>query len=272
MPPSLSKSQVRRLGERLCKNTPAGDDFELLATLQDEYLGALEAVDYQLRETLGLASDRLYDGVRLSLSNRLKRDRRIIEKLRRGTELDRMQDIVGFRIVGEFTLGQQDDLVREIRDHFSGRAKDRRTEPSYGYRAVHVVADVDGFLVEVQVRTFWQDLWAQGMEGLSDMWGRDIQYGGEPEGPDDATRAQRSRVIDTFKSLSPAAARLEEAEDERRRLITELEEIEDMPVQVVNPVRLGWLRDRLIEADAEVSASLSILAEAVKAYTSLSFD
>src|SRR2546425_570364 len=214
MPPSLNKAQIRRLGERLCVPEPTAVDLEALAALQDDYLGALEEVDYTLREVLGLASDQLHDGVKLTLSNRLKRDRRIIEKLRRGTELDRMQDIVGFRIVGKFTLSQQDDLTRMVTDHFNGKVKDRRTDPSFGYRAVHIVAVIDGFLVEVQIRTTLQDVWAQHMESISDAWGREIQYGGPPEALTDEMLAKRTSAVDAFKALTPIMTSIEHYEDD----------------------------------------------------------
>jgi hypothetical protein len=39
---------------------------------------------------------------------------------------------------------------------------------------------VDGFIVEIQVRTTLQDLWAQAVERLADEVGREIRYGGVP--------------------------------------------------------------------------------------------
>jgi hypothetical protein len=38
--------------------------------------------------------------------------------------------------------------------------------------------------VEIQVRTIYQDGWAQLMEAWGDAWGRAIRYGGDPELPD----------------------------------------------------------------------------------------
>jgi hypothetical protein len=61
---------------------------------------------------------------------------------------------------------------------------DRREEPSFGYRAVHIIIYEEGLAVEVQVRTVLQDIWAQMSEKLGDMWGRDIRYGGQPVDPD----------------------------------------------------------------------------------------
>jgi hypothetical protein len=44
-------------------------------------------------------------------------------------------------------------------------AKDTRERgDDYGYRAVHVVATLDGRFAEVQIRTVYQDVWAQLVE------------------------------------------------------------------------------------------------------------
>ena len=268
MPPKLNKAQVRKLGERLCVEEPRTEDLEALAALQDDYLAALERVDYALREVLGLASGALRDGVRLTLSNRLKRDRRIIEKLRRGTELDRMQDIVGFRIVGRFTLGQQDDLTNEIATHFSGTVKDRRSKPSFGYRAVHVVGLVDGFLVEVQIRTVLQDFWAQNMESISDAWGRDIQYGGSPEAGSEETLAKRVTAVDAFKALSPVMASIEEYANELRMAELELEALEGESDPRDNE-RRKWLEGKRAESEAGGDQLVAELGKMIDHYNAL---
>jgi ppGpp synthetase/RelA/SpoT-type nucleotidyltranferase len=48
---------------------------------------------------------------------------------------------------------------------------------------VHVIAVVDGYRIEIQIRTHLQDRWAQSMEKLADVvLGRQIKYGGIPFG------------------------------------------------------------------------------------------
>jgi hypothetical protein len=54
----------------------------------------------------------------------------------------------------------------------------------HGYRAVHVIVEQDGCLVETQVRTKMQLLWAEIVERLGDRWGRQIRYGDLPAEPD----------------------------------------------------------------------------------------
>jgi hypothetical protein len=92
-----------------------------------------------------------------------------------------VQDIAGLRLVGDWTLDEQDTVVAQLLALFPGAViRDRRITPSHGYRAVHVVPLVEGYPLEIQVRTLYQDGWAQAMEKLADMVGRDIRYGGSP--------------------------------------------------------------------------------------------
>ena len=84
---------------------------------------------------------------------------------------------------------EQDRVVAQIVAEFSDcpkapSVKDRRRQPSHGYRAVHVVVYLDNMPVEIQVRTTMQDAWAQITESLGDLWGRGLRYGLPPDEPD----------------------------------------------------------------------------------------
>lgn len=99
------------------------------------------------------------------------------------------------------------------------REVDRRRDPRFGYRAVHLIVRIDGIPVEIQVRTALQDTWAQIVERLADQWGRGIRYGQEPELPDSLVRSDdfvvsRREAMNTLMSLSDAIA---ETEQLRRR-------------------------------------------------------
>lgn len=61
---------------------------------------------------------------------------------------------------------------------FKTTVLDRRANPSYGYRAVHVICQVGDRWVEVQIRTELQHWWAQLSEKLSDIRDPKIKYGG----------------------------------------------------------------------------------------------
>ena len=56
--------------------------------------------------------------------------------------------------------------------------RNRRDKPSHGYRAVHAVVKIAGKLVEIQVRTELQHLWAEQSEKFSDVVDPHIKYGG----------------------------------------------------------------------------------------------
>jgi ppGpp synthetase/RelA/SpoT-type nucleotidyltranferase len=141
---------------------------------------------------------------------RLKTTNTIIEKLRRErTRLAEMQDIAGLRLVPVKTRERQDALVRRVAASFSGaRVIDRRASPKHGYRAVHVVAPVAGFLVEVQIRTFLQDMWAQVVERFADIFGRGLRYGDVPEA--------LAPVLETLERVSDTIADTETLEQEAR--------------------------------------------------------
>jgi hypothetical protein len=177
--PQLSRSQVDRLGRRLRRSGLDGlssDDRDLLEQFLASYGPALAHVQAQLAETLGLR-----------LTSRIKTTGTLIEKLQRSPSmaLSRMQDIAGVRLVAEMNRIEQNQVVARITELFPGaEVKNRRAEPSYGYRAVHVIVELEQRLVEVQVRTALQDGWAQLIERFADWWGRGIRYGELPIDPD----------------------------------------------------------------------------------------
>lgn len=119
-------------------------------------------------------------------TSRLKTVGTIVDKVKRepSMSLSRMQDIAGLRIVEEIDRVAQEELARRVEAMYPGsRRTDRRMTPSHGYRAIHVVVPVNVCWVEIQIRTFLQDLWAQLVERLGDAWGRQIRYGDEPADP-----------------------------------------------------------------------------------------
>jgi putative GTP pyrophosphokinase len=74
-------------------------------------------------------------------------------------------------------------------------------DPSHGYRAVHVIAHLSGKLVEIQVRSALQHLWAELSERLSDVVDASIKYGGGP--------AQQRQILDQSSRQLAAAEALE---------------------------------------------------------------
>ena len=155
----LSNRQLDELGDRLRVSDPTAEDLELLGQVRGLYAASLAEVTRVLVD-LGLEP-----------GSRLKTTGTLVDKLRRipGMQLSRIQDVAGARVVAEMNREEQDRLVERVTARFDDyRVKDRRAEPSFGYRAVHIIVKVQGRPVEIQVRTHLQDLWAQIVERLAD--------------------------------------------------------------------------------------------------------
>jgi len=196
--PLLSRSQIRKLGSRLRKpDPPTVEDLELLERVRVAYGQILDDVVRTLFDH-GLPS-----------TGRLKTTRTIVEKLRRNPSMGllTMQDIAGTRIVAEMDRDEQDGMVERLMGLLqNAEIVDRRANPSFGYRAVHVIAREQGYPVEIQVRTGLQNAWAQVFERLADVVGRQIRYGEPLDDPDEefAGGLTRQRIVDFFMGLSEA--------------------------------------------------------------------
>ncbi len=192
--PLLSRSQIDQLGRRLRGSDPTVEDLKLLERVRSLY-------EDPLTEVIGVLVD-----LGLEPGSRPKTTGTTIEKLRRMPDLrlSEMQDLAGARVVAEMTRGEQDLLVEQIRGRFdASKVKDRRADPSFGYRAVHIIVKVQGRPVEIQVRTRLQDLWAQIVERLADQWGRGIRYGEPPSEPTRRVREMtRREFVDRVMQLA----------------------------------------------------------------------
>jgi ppGpp synthetase/RelA/SpoT-type nucleotidyltranferase len=205
MPLPTSRNQIEKLGRRLAATTD----------ISDADLNALEDLVACHMSTLELARPRLDDlavsvgTTQLNITHRAKTTQTIIEKLRRqdGMSLARMQDLAGIRVVGAVSLAEQDELAAEIARRFPAdprepTIKDRREEPSYGYRALHVIVSLEGITIEVQVRTLLQHVWANVMERLADLFGRQIRYGEPPTPPDGFSLEAAQAVVNAMMRIS----------------------------------------------------------------------
>jgi Region found in RelA / SpoT proteins len=208
----FSGKQVVKLGRRLRDaSTPTVADLEMLADVLLEYDHALMAAATELQ------------GIGLKPTTRLKTSGTIIEKLSRERHLNLkiIRDLAGARIVRRMTLDEQDQVSAQIMGIWPDAGYiDRRENPSHGYRAIHIVPRIDGCQVEIQLRTEYQDLWAQGMETFGDIWGRAIRYGGEPDDPDDTGSGTTSRrdLVAAWKRQADDLYELAKLENEAARL------------------------------------------------------
>lgn len=164
-----SKTQIDRLGDRLRKGKFGDEEVRQLDEFRRSFTEAYEEVVGIVRKATQLQPT----------GRPAKSTTSIIEKLRRETmRLTQMQDIAGCRLVVQGIV-VQDKVVAELKNALpSAVVVDRREQPSHGYRAVHIIATAQGKLVEIQVRTELQHLWAQLSEKLSDVSDPGIKYGG----------------------------------------------------------------------------------------------
>jgi len=198
-----SKSKIDRLGDQLRQKKFSP---ELLVSL-DEYRAsfqpAYEVVVSQLRGPL-----------KYSVTGRpAKSTTALADKLeRQHVRLSQVQDIAGCRVVVEDIFLQDIALNALVVFLDSPIIYDRRAHSSHGYRAVHLVAELDGRKVEVQLRTELQHLWAEISEKIADTINPDIKYGiGNPE------------ALEFLKNLSIGVSRVEMEEAARRDFMAQLQ-------------------------------------------------
>jgi len=167
----VSKTQIDRLGDRLKGGSHAESDLRLLDDYRQSFGEAYKAVVRTIRQGGEFPTGRL-----------AKSTASIAEKLlRESIRLSQMQDIAGCRVVVTDVV-KQGQFVASLRTVFPGASViDRRDNPSYGYRAVHIIAEISGKPVEIQVRTVLQHLWAEVSEKASDVLDPTIKYGGGSE-------------------------------------------------------------------------------------------
>lgn len=174
--PVYSKGQIRKAGRLLRdvasdeRSASSEELWEAVTTV--EWWRAMHAQSLA-RTNAGL---RYYVGkvdAAPNVTQRLKRFATIVDKLQRHPtmQLHTMEDIGGVRAVLP-KQSQVDAVVRElrrqprwtikrVREYISGRDPGPKAD---GYRAVHVVVEKDGRFIEIQLRTPWQDAWAQSVE------------------------------------------------------------------------------------------------------------
>jgi putative GTP pyrophosphokinase len=165
---TLTNTQVDRLGNRL-RAGMTESDLRLLDAYRRSFADAYSDVTLTIRQHLDVE----FTG------RPAKSTTSIVEKLRRETiRLTQVQDVAGCRLVVSDT-DAQDRIVEQLTKLFDGTdIIDRRLDPSHDYRAVHVVVRRERRLIEVQVRTALQHLWAELSEKLSDLLDPTIKYGG----------------------------------------------------------------------------------------------
>jgi ppGpp synthetase/RelA/SpoT-type nucleotidyltranferase len=169
---NVSKTQIDRLGDRLKKREITETDLRMLDEFRHSFYEAYKVVISTIKKELGLEPT----------GRPAKSTTSIYEKLQRESiRLTQVQDIAGCRLI-VFGVLEQERVVGLLAKVFEdAEIIDRRATPSHGYRAVHLIVTRGEKLVEVQVRTSYQHVWAELSEKLSDLFDPTIKYGGGDE-------------------------------------------------------------------------------------------
>jgi putative GTP pyrophosphokinase len=169
MEKEMSKTQVDRLGDRLRKGNINEADLRLLDIYRRSFSDAYQVVVGTIIKELALEPTGRPAKSTTSISDKLRRE---------SIRLTQIQDIAGCRLIVP-DIVTQDSVVESLKSLFEHTSiVDRRKQPSHGYRAVHVIASYRDKLIEIQVRTSLQHLWAELSEKFSDIVDPVIKYGG----------------------------------------------------------------------------------------------
>ena len=206
--PAVSRNQLDQAGSRVRRAVDAGEP------VPDAVLETVNRFRAWHLESLTEVQRRLFEGIHaplgeqanlIPITSRLKTPEAIVAKLARiTTSLTRMQDIAGARMVAP-ALDLQDSLLPAVESLFEQElvtVKDQREEPDeHGYRAIHVIVHVGGRFAEIQLRTIWQDKWAQVVEAIDSQVIEGVLEKGANAG---ATLEELRTQIDLKHGVGPA--------------------------------------------------------------------
>lgn len=162
---TLLRDWWRAAGDIGGDDQPILDAFNLLGSFREGFAAPLNKVTMGVRSMVGTV------GAPVVVSQRLKRVVTTLDKLDRkqNMKLTRMQDVGGCRAI----LPNQDVvhgvIKRMERSKWTIKSlDDYAVDPKpTGYRAVHVVVVREEHMIEVQLRTERQHLWASTVERFS---------------------------------------------------------------------------------------------------------
>lgn len=191
----ISKTQIDKSGYILSgKKTVDEIQFIEYESIFDEYrkehLPVLTRITSEIQEILSFYDASYY------IAQRLKRKPQIIRKLKRlPVRLTQLQDIGGLRIIVKKNsdVDKLYDFIKsniryEIVDFVDYRERGR---DDTGYRALHIIIGIEGYKIELQIRSLYQHYWAEGIERTSVIYGYFLKgYEGD------------LKVIKYFKKLS----------------------------------------------------------------------
>ena len=174
----LSGNAVKKLGKRLRTAEMTEADRVMLDAYRASFEPLLVTMSMQVDGVLTRT------GIPYLVCGRSKRTKSIIRKLRRtenrSMDLSRVSDMVGLRVLVE-TAGQQQQVLDQLCGALTAKDVDdyRTNVPPSGYRCVHIIARDGSRLLEIQLRTLAQHLWAV----ESESFGEKVKEGSGTAGP-----------------------------------------------------------------------------------------
>ncbi|WP_149142391.1 RelA/SpoT domain-containing protein [Gemmobacter caeruleus] len=178
-----SKSKLDRAGRYLSDSSKDYDEEMLeLEMLFDEYrkehLEPLTRLTLELQQWLHSHSTEYY------IAQRLKRKPQILRKLKIfSVRLTQLQDIGGCRIIVS-NNNDVNELFRYISEKLNEstfvkilRVTDYREKgrDDTGYRALHIILEVSGRMLELQLRSRIQHYWSESIERTSVIYGHRLK-------------------------------------------------------------------------------------------------
>ena len=161
----VSKNKLKKISSRIRKGLRNEEDLVAIEDYRDSRLGDLAYVLSTINKKLQK------EGVPFLVSGRPKRLKSILRKLERmpGANLATLADIVGARVIVD-SLEVQTSVYESLKSVFDLRdIKDYRLKSHNGYHAIHLYVDTKNrSVVEVQLRTLPQQLWANESESLGE--------------------------------------------------------------------------------------------------------
>ena len=226
-----SKTQIDRAAKCLSKNQFESEEHflecdDLVDEYRKDFLVPLTEVTLKLQEWLSTL------GIEYYIAQRLKRKPQIIKKLNRlSVRLTQLQDIGGCRIIVE-----RNDIIDTLVEYIHERLvrsryfiiikiTDYRNQGREitGYRALHMIIERNGHILEVQIRSRLQHYWAESVERAS------VIYGYQLKGMEGNVL-----VLSYFKSLSDVFLKIELGQTPH---FEEANEIDLMRIKAENIIR-----------------------------------
>lgn len=238
-----SKTKIDNAGRALSRNSFKSEDDEIESEIvfddyRKSYLQPLTETTHLLQTWLSG-----YDG-QYYIAQRLKRKPQILRKLRRlSVRLSQLQDIGGNRIIVD-TNEDVERLHRFITEKLSlennisvHRVTDYRPEgrDDTGYRSLHIVLDVDGKKIELQLRSRAQHYWSESIERTSVIYGHHLKE-----------NVGDTKVLQYFKLLSHIFYEIECAREPAPQEKMKLDEQRKIAEQVIENENRGAPLDSFI--------------------------